>query len=71
MGSVAYSSAGVAVDDHHGLQETEHSSKRDVTTAGLDYNGASTGSLDDGDDAKRRQPMKRACNECRQQKVRN
>jgi hypothetical protein len=45
--------------------------KRNVVGAGFD---SSPGSIDDGDDAdqqdeKRRQPVKRACNECRQQKV--
>lgn len=46
--------------------------KRNVTIAGMD---SSPGSIDDGDDNdrddKRRQPVKRACNECRQQKVRS
>lgn len=46
--------------------------KRNVTIAGID---SSPGSIDeaediDGRDDKRRQPVKRACNECRQQKVR-
>ncbi|KAF3387168.1 Regulatory protein LEU3 [Penicillium rolfsii] len=44
--------------------------KRNVTIAGMD---SSPGSIDDGEDNgddKRRQPVKRACNECRQQKVR-
>lgn len=45
--------------------------KRNVTIAGID---SSPGSIDDaedhdGRDDKRRQPVKRACNECRQQKV--
>jgi hypothetical protein len=45
--------------------------KRNVTMAGID---SSPGSIDeaediDGRDDKRRQPVKRACNECRQQKV--
>lgn len=42
--------------------------KRNVVGAGFD---SSPGSIDDGDDAdeKKRQPVKRACNECRQQKV--
>ncbi|KAJ5988803.1 hypothetical protein N7481_004013 [Penicillium waksmanii] len=46
--------------------------KRNVTIAGID---SSPGSIDeaddiDGRDDKRRQPVKRACNECRQQKLR-
>lgn len=46
-------------------------SKRNLNSAGLD---SSPGSVDDhqeGDDGdeKKRQPVKRACNECRQQKV--
>ncbi|KAJ5750373.1 hypothetical protein N7533_007401 [Penicillium manginii] len=46
--------------------------KRNVTMAGID---SSPGSIDeaediDGRDDKRRQPVKRACNECRQQKLR-
>ena len=44
--------------------------KRNVTIAGID---SSPGSIDEADDMdrddKRRQPVKRACNECRQQKV--
>lgn len=45
--------------------------KRNVTIAGFD---SSPGSIDDAEDndardEKRRQPVKRACNECRQQKV--
>jgi len=44
--------------------------KRNVTIAGID---SSPGSIDDAEDIdrddKRRQPVKRACNECRQQKV--
>lgn len=44
--------------------------KRNVTIAGMD---SSPGSIDDAEDNdrddKRRQPVKRACNECRQQKV--
>jgi hypothetical protein len=42
--------------------------KRNFVGAGFD---SSPGSIDDGDDAeeKKRQPVKRACNECRQQKV--
>jgi hypothetical protein len=45
--------------------------KRNVAMAGLD---SSPGSVDDVEDIelreeKKRQPVKRACNECRQQKV--
>jgi hypothetical protein len=48
-----------------------HGRKRNVAIAGID---SSPGSIDDMDDheareEKRRQPVKRACNECRQQKV--
>ncbi|EPS30349.1 hypothetical protein POX_b02641 [Penicillium oxalicum] len=47
------------------------SRKRNVALAGMD---SSPGSIDDGEDLdrddKRRQPVKRACNECRQQKLR-
>ncbi|KAJ5287681.1 hypothetical protein N7478_003367 [Penicillium angulare] len=45
--------------------------KRNVTISGMD---SSPGSIDDAEDNerddKRRQPVKRACNECRQQKLR-
>lgn len=46
--------------------------KRNAGVAGLD---SSPGSMDDAEDIemrdeKKRQPVKRACNECRQQKVR-
>ena len=53
------------------LADGVHGRKRNVTMAGID---SSPGSIDDMDDQeareeKRRQPVKRACNECRQQKV--
>lgn len=45
--------------------------KRNLTMAGMD---SSPGSIEDVDDdareERKRQPVKRACNECRQQKVR-
>ncbi|KAJ5130343.1 uncharacterized protein N7515_006382 [Penicillium bovifimosum] len=49
-----------------------HGRKRNTTIAGMD---SSPGSIDDMEDnesreEKRRQPVKRACNECRQQKLR-
>lgn len=46
--------------------------KRNVTIAGMDSSPGSIEDVDDSDlrDDKRRQPVKRACNECRQQKVR-
>lgn len=45
--------------------------KRNGVGAGLDSSPGSIDDLDDGDqqDGKKRQPVKRACNECRQQKV--
>lgn len=66
MGGVGHSAA-VGPD---GLGQAR---KRNVTMAGLD---SSPGSVDVDDiedselrDEKKRQPVKRACNECRQQKV--
>jgi hypothetical protein len=53
-----------------GAADSVSGRKRNVTIAGMD---SSPGSIDDGEDIgddKRRQPVKRACNECRQQKVR-
>ncbi|CAL5872606.1 uncharacterized protein PFLUO_LOCUS6871 [Penicillium psychrofluorescens] len=46
--------------------------KRNVTIAGMDSSPGSIEDVDDSDlrDDKRRQPVKRACNECRQQKLR-
>ncbi|CAG8314972.1 unnamed protein product [Penicillium salamii] len=54
------------------LADGVHGRKRNVTMAGID---SSPGSIEDMDDheareEKRRQPVKRACNECRQQKLR-
>lgn len=45
--------------------------KRNVTIAGMDSSPGSIEDTEDNDgrDDKRRQPVKRACNECRQQKV--
>lgn len=58
--------SGVVSSDDQG-----NAVKRNATIAGLD---SSPGSIDDLDEAetrdgKKRQPVKRACNECRQQKV--
>lgn len=67
MAGVGHPSVSVAaVSDGQG-----HPMKRNVAMAGLD---SSPGSIDDIDEAearddKKRQPVKRACNECRQQKV--
>lgn len=46
--------------------------KRNVTIAGMDSSPGSIEDVDDNDarEERRRQPVKRACNECRQQKVR-
>ncbi|KAJ5888358.1 hypothetical protein N7495_008399 [Penicillium taxi] len=46
--------------------------KRNVTIAGIDSSPGSIEDAEDNDarDDKRRQPVKRACNECRQQKLR-
>lgn len=45
--------------------------KRNVTIAGFDSSPGSIEDAEDNDarDDKRKQPVKRACNECRQQKV--
>lgn len=45
--------------------------KRNVAMAGLDSSPGSVEDMDDADarEEKKRQPVKRACNECRQQKV--
>lgn len=67
MGSEIYSSGVVAVGDNH--DHATHVNKRAAAAAGLE---SSPGSVDDPDDIReerRRQPVKRACNECRQQKV--
>lgn len=46
--------------------------KRNVTMAGMDSSPGSIEDVDDNDarEERKRQPVKRACNECRQQKVR-
>lgn len=67
MGGVSHSAA-VGPD---GLGQAR---KRNVTMAGLDSSPGSV-DVDDIEDSelreeKKRQPVKRACNECRQQKVR-
>jgi hypothetical protein len=64
MAGVNHMSVSVGADGIHGR-------KRNTTIAGID---SSPGSIEDMDDnesreEKRRQPVKRACNECRQQKV--
>jgi hypothetical protein len=48
-----------------------HGRKRNVIMAGIDSSPGSMEDMDDHDarEEKRRQPVKRACNECRQQKV--
>jgi hypothetical protein len=43
--------------------------KRNGAGAGLDSSPGSIDDLDDVDQERKRQPVKRACNECRQQKV--
>lgn len=57
-----------AMSASDGLQ----SRKRNVAMAGIDSSPGSIEDMDDTDarDEKKRQPVKRACNECRQQKVR-
>lgn len=59
--------APVSMSASDGLQGR----KRNVTIAGIDSSPGSIEDVDDNDarDDKRRQPVKRACNECRQQKV--
>ncbi|KAL2812860.1 hypothetical protein BJX63DRAFT_421565 [Aspergillus granulosus] len=68
MGGIDHTSMSPAVAS----DGTGHARKRNVGMAGLD---SSPGSMDDVEDVenreeKRRQPVKRACNECRQQKLR-
>lgn len=50
-----------------------HSHKRDASAAGLDASPGSGESIgyNDVDEQSRKRPVKRACNECRQQKVRD
>ncbi|KAK5091244.1 hypothetical protein LTR05_001425 [Lithohypha guttulata] len=47
-----------------------HHHKRDASTAGLDTSPGSAESPDHNDVDPRKRPVKRACNECRQQKLR-
>ncbi|KAJ5174874.1 uncharacterized protein N7482_000751 [Penicillium canariense] len=65
MAGVNHTSASMAAAD--GM----HGRKRNISMAGMD---SSPGSIEDAEDNerddKRRQPVKRACNECRQQKLR-
>lgn len=68
MGGLGHTSLSPAVASDGAGQAR----KRNLGMAGLD---SSPGSMDDVEeienrDEKRRQPVKRACNECRQQKVR-
>lgn len=65
MAGINHASVSTSVSD--GVQ----SRKRNVTIAGMDSSPGSIEDMDDNDsrDDKRRQPVKRACNECRQQKV--
>ncbi|KAL5342633.1 hypothetical protein BJX70DRAFT_301569 [Aspergillus crustosus] len=68
MGGIGHTSMSPTI----GSDGAGHARKRNVGVAGLD---SSPGSLDDVEDVdnrdeKRRQPVKRACNECRQQKLR-
>lgn len=60
--------ASISMPGSDGLQGR----KRNVTIAGMDSSPGSIEDAEDNDgrDDKRRQPVKRACNECRQQKVR-
>lgn len=67
-------SSPVRANAHHPLGTPgarSAGSKRSLTGAGLDSSPGSIEDIQDGDDAeeKKRQPVKRACNECRQQKV--
>lgn len=63
MGGVGHSAVGP-----DGLGQAK---KRNVTMAGLDSSPGSVDDIEDSElrDEKKRQPVKRACNECRQQKV--
>lgn len=68
MGSVGYQSVSGTV----GSDGLGQPMKRNVAMAGLDSSPGSIDDIDDNDarEEKKRQPVKRACNECRQQKVR-
>ncbi|KAJ5534558.1 hypothetical protein N7527_000812 [Penicillium freii] len=52
--------------------DSVHGRKRNMAIAGIDSSPGSIEDMDDNDprEEKRRQPVKRACNECRQQKLR-
>ncbi|KAJ5132225.1 hypothetical protein N7448_006383 [Penicillium atrosanguineum] len=64
MAGINHASVAMSASDVQGR-------KRNVTIAGMDSSPGSIEDMDDNDsrDDKRRQPVKRACNECRQQKV--
>jgi hypothetical protein len=64
MAGVNQLPVSVAADGVHGR-------KRNMAIAGIDSSPGSMEDMDDNDarEEKRRQPVKRACNECRQQKV--
>ena len=66
-GSIGHSSAPAAATPG----ALASGKKRNVAVAGLDSSPGSTEDVEDGEphEEKRRQPVKRACNECRQQKV--
>jgi hypothetical protein len=68
MGGTGHSSASPAVGPD-GLGQVK---KRTVAMAGLESSPGSVDDVEDNDqrEEKKRQPVKRACNECRQQKVR-
>ncbi|KAJ5163216.1 uncharacterized protein N7500_005046 [Penicillium coprophilum] len=65
MAGVNQLPVSVAADGVHGR-------KRNMAIAGIDSSPGSMEDMDDNDarEEKRRQPVKRACNECRQQKLR-
>jgi hypothetical protein len=65
MAGINHASVAMSASDIQGR-------KRNVTIAGMDSSPGSVEDMDDDSrDDKRRQPVKRACNECRQQKVSN
>lgn len=66
MAGINYASVSMSASD--GVQGR----KRNVTMAGMDSSPGSIEDVDDNDalEERKRQPVKRACNECRQQKVR-
>jgi hypothetical protein len=68
MGGTGQSSTSPAVGPD-GLGQVK---KRTVAMAGLESSPGSVDDVEDNDqrEEKKRQPVKRACNECRQQKVR-